>query len=256
MNELVKTLLLKEKTINTKIDFDNHPQINSKMFTVLLNWLCQVNDKFKHTYETLCLTHQVISRYLASTADCEKSKLQLLGASAYYLCSKYEEDDSPEITDIVYICANTYSRSEIIEMEFEIMCKFDFNLLYVPTLHIFLQHFIIPCSSYTREVNLCIMYLCETSLINTIFLEYPMSKIVASIIVIGHNFTGLTHSHTTIDHTGYKLEQLSDCIETFNNFFNDKLNYCDEDNNYVYKKFSKVKYGSIATIFEQYIFSK
>lgn len=43
-----------------------------------------------------------------------KNKLQLVGVTALFIASKYEEIYPPELKDFVYITDNAYSKTEVI----------------------------------------------------------------------------------------------------------------------------------------------
>ena len=57
-----------------------------------------------------------------------KAKLQLLGVTAMFVASKYEEMFAPEIGDFVYITDNAYTKKDIRRMECELLKTLDFNL--------------------------------------------------------------------------------------------------------------------------------
>ena len=57
-----------------------------------------------------------------------RSRLQLVGVAAMFLASKIEEVYAPAISDFVYITDNTYTDSEIRNMEMKILCVLDFGL--------------------------------------------------------------------------------------------------------------------------------
>lgn len=46
-----------------------------------------------------------------------RQNLQLVGVTALFIASKYEELYPPEIGDFVYITDETYNKSQILEME-------------------------------------------------------------------------------------------------------------------------------------------
>lgn len=60
--------------------------------------------------------------------NIEKSRLQLVGITALFIASKYEEVYPPDIGDYVYITDNTYSKTDLFRCEQDIMTKLDFRL--------------------------------------------------------------------------------------------------------------------------------
>lgn len=54
--------------------------------------------------------------------------MQLVGVTAMFIASKYEEMYSPDINDFVYITDNAYSKVEILQMEMLIVKTLDYSL--------------------------------------------------------------------------------------------------------------------------------
>lgn len=70
-----------------------------------------------------------------------RSKLQLVGATAMYIASKFEEILPPELADFTYITDDTYTKVQIVRMERVILKILDFNLA-APTTHTFLLRYL------------------------------------------------------------------------------------------------------------------
>lgn len=70
-----------------------------------------------------------------------RSKLQLVGGTAMYLASKFEEIFPPEIAEFAYITDDTYTKLQIVQMERLILKVLDFNLA-APTAHNFLLRYL------------------------------------------------------------------------------------------------------------------
>lgn len=67
-------------------------------------------------------------------------QLQLVGVTAMFVASKYEEMYVPAIEDFVYMTDNTYTKSEIRQMEINILKTLDFSFGKPLPLH-FLRRF-------------------------------------------------------------------------------------------------------------------
>lgn len=72
------------------------PDINTKMRSILVDWLIEVHHKFELMPETLYLTINIVDRFL-SMKVVSRRELQLVGISSMLLASKYEEIWSPEV---------------------------------------------------------------------------------------------------------------------------------------------------------------
>jgi hypothetical protein len=109
------------------------------MRSVLIDWLIQVHLKFHLLQETLYLCVQIIDAYLMAV-DVPKMQLQLVGVTAMFVASKYEEMYVPAIDDFVYMTDNTYTKAEIRSMEISILKQLDFMFCKPFPLH-FLRRF-------------------------------------------------------------------------------------------------------------------
>lgn len=248
--------LIQEKLLSMNIDFSLQQNITSKMFSVLLDWLIDVNEKFKCSMEVLYLTHQIICRYLTKVANVKRSKLQLIGVTAFFMSTKYEEIYPPEIKELVYVTDKAYTKDEIIAMEWQMLSLFDFNLLYTPTIYTFSGYFSFFCC-HDRYLATCVCYLQEMSLLYTNFLQFSMSKIVVSAIVIARAFCKRHIIKKEITFcSGYVLEDLYDCIKTFYTIFSDKTKLkISDEKNAVQRKYQNSKYQNVSSNFETYDFA-
>src|SRR6478752_2506245 len=95
---------------------DNKTEIQWSMRSVLMDWLVQVHNRFGLLPETLFLTVNYIDRFL-SQKIVSIGKLQLVGATAILVASKYEEINCPSLYDITYMVDWGYSKEEILKAE-------------------------------------------------------------------------------------------------------------------------------------------
>merc|ERR1719515_413792 len=109
------------------------------MRAILIDWLIEVNMKYKLKPETLFLSISILDRFLAKKPVSRK-KLQLVGIVATLIAAKYEEIFPPEISDLVYICDKAYTKDEILQMEVVVLMVLGFQLR-VPTAVPFLDRF-------------------------------------------------------------------------------------------------------------------
>lgn len=69
-----------------------------------------------------------------------KEQLQLIGITAMFIASKYEEIDHPDAQHFTYITANSYSTDQVYRMERLILRSLNYKLFY-PTPIVFLRWF-------------------------------------------------------------------------------------------------------------------
>lgn len=96
------------------------PEVNENVRAILIDWILNVHLKFKLLPETLYITINLIDRFL-SIQNIEKDRVQLLGISALLIASKYEEIYPPTVKDFVYISKNSFTTSQILDMETQIL---------------------------------------------------------------------------------------------------------------------------------------
>jgi cyclin A len=140
--EILEYILLQERSVHRNPQYLlNQSEVNERMRSILIDWLVDVNIKFRLHPETFHLAVDIIDRYL-SLRHCPRSRLQLVGVVAVLMAAKHEEIWPPEVRECVYIAANTYTREEILECEREIGNELQFRLA-LPTSY--------PVASYVLE---------------------------------------------------------------------------------------------------------
>lgn len=152
-------------------------EINDRMRAILFNWLVDVHYKWKLMPETLFLTFNLIDRYL-SLKNTMKEELQCVGVSALLIACKYEEIYFPELHDFREITDNTFSKSDILKKEFEILNLLEFDLTFPSILRFF--------EAFNVVLNLTIVqkYSCFF-LMELCAFEYNLIKNKPSLIASG-----------------------------------------------------------------------
>ena len=156
---------------------DNQKELQWKMRTILVDWLIEVHNKFHLLPETLYLAINIIDRFL-SLRVVSLVKLQLVGLTAMFIASKYEEVVSPSIQNFIYMADGGYTDEEVLKAERYILQVLEFNLQY-PSPMSFLRR----CSkaeNYDHQTRTLAKYLMELSLVDHRFLAMPPSLVAAS----------------------------------------------------------------------------
>ena len=85
-------------------------EVTLDMRKILVKWIIQVAEKFRVTQETVHITVQIIDYILVfSHKKITKMNFQLLGISALFVASKYNEIYTPEAKKYVYVCDGLYT---------------------------------------------------------------------------------------------------------------------------------------------------
>ena len=147
-------------------------ELEWKMRGILVDWLVQVHARFHLLPETLFLTVNFIDRFLTAKA-VSLQKLQLVGATALFLASKYEEIQCPSVSEIVFMVDNGYSADEILKAERFMVGMLDFELGW-PGPMSFLRR-ISKADDYDVDTRTVAKYLLECMLMSHKFVACPPS---------------------------------------------------------------------------------
>uniref|UniRef100_A0A8C0J8W2 Cyclin B1 n=1 Tax=Chelonoidis abingdonii TaxID=106734 RepID=A0A8C0J8W2_CHEAB len=162
-----------EKQQNVRPKYLAGQEVTGNMRAILIDWLVQVQMKFRLLSETMYMTAAIIDRFLQV-----RKMLQLVGVTAMFIASKYEEMYPPEIGDFAFVTDHTYTKTQIKQMERKILQALDFALGRPLPLH-FLRR-----ASKIGEVDLeqhtLAKYLMELSLVDYEMVHYPPSQIAAA----------------------------------------------------------------------------
>ncbi|XP_060768776.1 G2/mitotic-specific cyclin-B1 isoform X2 [Neoarius graeffei] len=101
-------------------------EITGNMRAILIDWLVQVQIKFRLLQETMYMTVAIIDRFLQDH-PVPKKQLQLVGVTAMFIASKYEEMYPPEIADFAFVTDRAYTTAQIREMEMNILRVLNFS---------------------------------------------------------------------------------------------------------------------------------
>lgn len=195
-----------EKQFRISPNFLENKIVNSKMRSVLIDWLIQVHLKFHLLQETLYLCVQIIDAYLMAV-DVPKMQLQLVGVTAMFVASKYEEMYVPAIDDFVYMTDNTYTKAEIRSMEISILKQLDFMFCKPFPLH-FLRRFSKAGQADPKQHTLA-KYFMELSLHCAEFSSLDPSYLAACSLALSFRLLNGNEWNRTMEfYSTYKLESL------------------------------------------------
>ncbi|XP_078448408.1 G2/mitotic-specific cyclin-2-like [Wolffia australiana] len=221
----------------------NQIDINEKMRAILIDWLVEVHYKFELMEETLFLTVNIIDRFLARQTII-RTKLQLVGMTALLLACKYEEVSIPVLEDLIIISDRAYNRSEILEMERQMVNVLEFNMS-TPTSYVFLRRCLKAAAS-NRQLELLSAFMVELCLVEYEMLKFPPSLLAAAAVYTAQSSVrGFRMWARTCELcSGYSEHQLLECAGKMVGFHHraatGKLTS-------VYRKYSTFKYGYAAS---------
>ncbi|KFZ66186.1 G2/mitotic-specific cyclin-B1, partial [Antrostomus carolinensis] len=172
-------------------------EINGNMRAILIDWLVQVQIKFRLHQETLYMAVAIIDRYLQNNA-VSKRMLQLVGVTAMFIATKYEEVFPPNIGDFAYVTDHTYTNLQIRKMEMNILQALDFRVG-----HPLPPHFLRRASKIAEvdfEQHVLAKYLMELSIVDYDMVHFPPSKTAAAASCLALKLLGGCEWTPTLQH--------------------------------------------------------
>ncbi|ERL83566.1 hypothetical protein D910_01755, partial [Dendroctonus ponderosae] len=171
----------KELTFPISNYMDTQICITKWMRTLLVDWMVEIQESFELNHETLYLGVKLVDLYL-SRILVSKETLQLVGATAMFVASKFDERLPPLIDDFLYLCDGAYTRKEIIKMEISLLRVVDFNLG-IPISYRFLRRFA-RCSKTSMNILTLARYILEFSLMDYDTIHIRDSLIAAASLYL------------------------------------------------------------------------
>jgi len=153
------------------------------MRAILIDWLVEVHFKFKLVPPTLYLCVALFDRFCANN-QVQRKNLQLVGATALLVASKFEDIYPPEVRVLVYLMDNAYTKEEVLSMEMEMLVFFGYNVV-SPSSYQFLVRFLriggySPTSRTARRAS----YMSERGLHEHTLLSFPPSLVAISVVFL------------------------------------------------------------------------
>ncbi|KAJ3103812.1 G2/mitotic-specific cyclin [Phlyctochytrium planicorne] len=216
---------------------ESQKELQWKMRAILVDWLVEVHHKFRLLPETLYMTINIIDRFL-SLRVVSLVKLQLVGVTAMFIASKYEEVVPPSVKNFIYMADNGYTDEEILKAERYVLAVLDFNLQY-PSPMSFLRR----CSKaeqYDIQTRTLAKYLMEISLIDHRFLDVPPSRVAGAGLFLARKMLRRgPWDKNLVHYSGYTEEELIPCVELMLDYLERPVKYEALHKKYSSKKFMR-----------------
>ena len=156
---------------------DHQESLKWHLRGILVDWLIEVHARFHLMPETIFLAVNIVDRFL-STKIVELDRLQLVGITAMFIASKYEEVLSPHIHNFKHVADDGFSEEEILKAERYVLAALNYDLSYPNPLN-FLRR-ISKADNYDIQCRTLAKYFLEISLLDHRFLKYTPSHIAAA----------------------------------------------------------------------------
>lgn len=170
-------MALEEVTQPNANYMDHQDDLEWKMRGILVDWLIEVHTRFRLLPETLFLAVNIVDRFLSQKV-VPLDKLQLVGITAMFIASKYEEVLSPHVGNFVHVADDGFTVDEVLSAERYTLSTLKYDLSYPNPMN-FLRR-ISKADNYDIHTRTLGKYLMEISLVDHRFLEYKQSHIAAA----------------------------------------------------------------------------
>ncbi|XP_022600214.1 G2/mitotic-specific cyclin-B1 isoform X2 [Seriola dumerili] len=181
VKQIYKYLRQLEVEQNVRPSYLQGQEVTGNMRAILIDWLVQVSLKFRLLQETMYMTVGIIDRFLQDH-PVPKKQLQLVGVTAMFLASKYEEMYPPEISDFAYVTDRAYTTAQIREMEMNILRVLKFQLGRPLPLQ-FLRR-ASKIYEVTAEQHTLAKYLLELTMVDYEMVHFPPSMVACAALAL------------------------------------------------------------------------
>ncbi|KAK3941858.1 cyclin-like protein [Diplogelasinospora grovesii] len=177
---------------------------------ILIDWLIEVHTRFHLLPETLFLAVNIIDRFLSAKV-VQLDRLQLVGITAMFIASKYEEVLSPHISNFVHVADDGFKESEILSAERFVLSVLNYDLSYPNPMN-FLRR-ISKADSYDIQSRTMGKYLMEISLLDHRFMAHRPSHVAAAAMYLARMILDRGHWDATLEYyAGYTEEEIEPVV--------------------------------------------
>ncbi|XP_072228352.1 G2/mitotic-specific cyclin-B1 [Leuresthes tenuis] len=206
VKDIYKYLRQLEVEQDVKPNYLESREVTGNMRAILIDWLVQVNLKFRLLQETMYMTVGIIDRFLQDH-PVPKKQLQLVGVTAMFLASKYEEMYPPEISDFAYVTDRAYTTAQIRDMEMTILRVLKFQLGRPLPLQ-FLRR-ASKIYEVTAEQHTLAKYLLELTMVDYEMVHFPPSMVASASLALALKILDAGEWDVTLQHyMDYTAESL------------------------------------------------
>lgn len=190
---------------------DNQTELEWKMRGILVDWLLEVHTRFRLLPETLFLAVNIIDRFL-SRKIVQLDRLQLVGVTAMFIASKYEEVLSPHVQNFRHVADDGFTEEEILSAERFVLSALDYDLSFPNPMN-FLRR-ISKADNYDIQTRTLGKYLLEISCLDHRFIGYPPSQISAAAMYLARLVLERGEWDAVLAHySGYTEEEIQPVLD-------------------------------------------
>ncbi|KAF1989358.1 A/B/D/E cyclin [Aulographum hederae CBS 113979] len=215
----------------------NQDELEWKMRGILVDWLLEVHTRFRLLPETLFLAVNIIDRFLSAKV-VQLDRLQLVGVTAMFIASKYEEVLSPHVQNFRHVADDGFTEDEILSAERFVLAALNYDLSYPNPMN-FLRR-ISKADDYDIHSRTIGKYLLEISCLDHRFIAYPPSQIAAAAMYLSRKVLERGDWNPTIAYyAGYTEEEIQPVFDLMVDYLHGPVVHEAFFKKYASKKFLK-----------------
>lgn len=147
----------------------NEKDVSFEMRSLLIDWFIAIHDKLSLCDDTLYLGIFLIDRFLDGRS-ISTNKLQLVGITALFIASKFEEVISPDLNSFIELTDHSFSEIEIKKAEKYMLYTLDYQIKYVNPLY-FLRR-VSKANNYEKKSRKMAKYFLELMTLHKEFYKF------------------------------------------------------------------------------------
>ncbi|KZT29886.1 A/B/D/E cyclin [Neolentinus lepideus HHB14362 ss-1] len=211
-------------------------EITWDMRQLLVDWLLQVHRRYHMLPETLWIAVNIVDRFLTKRV-VSRVKLQLVGVTAMFIASKYEEILAPSVDEFVFMTENGYSKEEILKGERIVLQTLEFKISQYCSPYSWMRR-ISKADDYDIQTRTLSKFLTEVTLLDYQFIRVKPSLVAAVGMYTARKMLNTDWNEGFVFYSDYTEEHL---LPGFRLLI-DKLNEEGFDQQHVFKKYSDKKF--------------
>jgi G2/mitotic-specific cyclin 2 len=228
---------LEISTLASPTYMDDQPELEWKMRGILVDWLLEVHTRFHLLPETLFLAVNIIDRFLTCKV-VQLDRLQLVGVTAMFIASKYEEVISPHVSNYRHVADDGFTEDEILSAERFILAALNYDLSYPNPMN-FLRR-VSKADNYDIETRTLGKYLLEISCLDHRFIPHPPSLVSAAAMYLARLVLSRGPWDATLAHyAGYTEEEIQPVFKLMVDYLRSPVVHEAFFKKYASKKFLK-----------------
>jgi hypothetical protein len=202
---------------------------------ILVDWLIEVHTRFHLLPETLFLAINIIDRFLSEKV-VQLDRFQLVGITAMFIASKYEEVLSPHVENFKRIADDGFSEAEILSAERFVLSTLNYDLSYPNPMN-FLRR-VSKADNYDIQSRTIGKYLMEISLLDHRFMAYRPSHVAAGAMYLARLMLDRGEWDATLSYyAGYTEDEVEPVVHLMVDYLARPVAHEAFDKKYAAKKF-------------------